>query len=144
VVDAVRIPPSPSWPPSVTPRSRASCNGAGRRETYDAWRWDTSILSADDVRRLPARPAAINVKPARVGGLEALLELYETCADHDIPVYGGGQHELGPGRAQIQLLAALFHADAPNDVAPTGYNDADPSPDLPLSPLTVESRPGFG
>ena len=30
----------------------------------------------------------------------------------------------GPGRRQIQLLASLFHPDAPNDVALAGYNDA--------------------
>jgi hypothetical protein len=29
--------------------------------------------------------------------------------------------ELGVGRGQIGLLAALFHADAPNDVAPSAY-----------------------
>jgi hypothetical protein len=34
--------------------------------------------------------------------------------------------ELGVGRGQFELLAALFHADAPNDVAPTGYNEDDP------------------
>ena len=32
--------------------------------------------------------------------------------------YGGGQYELGVGRGQIQCLAALFHPDAPNDIAP--------------------------
>jgi hypothetical protein len=30
----------------------------------------------------------------------------------------------------------LFHADAPNDVAPSDYNKDDPSDDLPASPLT--------
>jgi hypothetical protein len=30
----------------------------------------------------------------------------------------------------------LFHADAPNDVAPSGYNEEDPPGDLPASPLT--------
>ncbi len=33
-------------------------------------------------------------------------------------MYGGGMGELGVGRGQIELLAALFHPDAPNDVAP--------------------------
>jgi hypothetical protein len=40
------------------------------------------------------------------------------------------------GHGQIQLFAALFHADAPNDVAPSGYNEEDPPGDLPASPLT--------
>ncbi len=30
-------------------------------------------------------------------------------------MYGGGIRELGVGREQIELLALLFHADAPND-----------------------------
>ena len=43
--------------------------------------------------------------------------------------------ELGVGRGQIELLAALFHADAPNDVAPSAYNEDDPADELPASPL---------
>jgi hypothetical protein len=39
------------------------------------------------------------------------------------------------GRGQIELLAALFHADAPNDVAPSAYNEDDPPGGLPTSPL---------
>src|SRR5215207_3802403 len=42
---------------------------------------------------------------------------------------------LGVGRGQIELLAALFHADAPNDVAPSAYNEDDPPDGLPASPL---------
>ena len=58
--------------------------------------------------------------------------------------YGGGQFELGPGRGQIQYLASLFHADAPNDVAPSGYNAREPSDGLPLSPLAPAAEPtGF-
>jgi len=49
-----------------------------------------------------------------------------------------------PGRAQIQLLASLFHPDALNDVAPSGYNEPAPPADLPRSPLNVAERPGFG
>jgi hypothetical protein len=43
--------------------------------------------------------------------------------------------ELGVGRGQIELLAALFHADGPNDVAPSAYNEDDPESALPASPL---------
>ncbi len=38
-------------------------------------------------------------------------------------MYGGGMGELGVGRGQIELLAAMFHPDAPNDVAPSAYNE---------------------
>ena len=52
--------------------------------------------------------------------------------------------ELGPGRGQIQSLASLFHPDAPNDVAPREYNDPEPRPGLPGSPIAASPDPsGF-
>lgn len=105
--------------------------------------WDIGVHSLEAVLRLGERPAAVNVKPARLGDVATLFELYEGCASEGIALYGGGQHELGPGRPQIQILAALFHPDAPNDVAPSAYNDAEPPSDLPASPLAVTSGPGF-
>lgn len=117
-------------PPALADRVRAS--------------WDVGIRSASDLARLESRPAAVNVKPARLGSVRVLFDLYAFCALEGIAVYGGGQHELGPGRAQVQLLAALFHPDAPNDVAPVGYNDIVPPAGLARSPLRVPERPGFG
>jgi hypothetical protein len=77
----------------------------------------------------------VNVKPSRIGSLRALFEVYARCARERRPMYGGGMGELGVGRGQIELLAALFHADAPNDVAPSAYNEDDPTGGLPASPL---------
>jgi len=105
--------------------------------------WDVRVRSADDLDRLPA-PAAINVKPARVGSIAGVLALLDACAARGIATYGGGQFELGPGRGQAQLLASLFYPDAPNDLAPAPYNDASPSGPLPPSPLVVVPRLGFG
>jgi hypothetical protein len=50
--------------------------------------------------------------------------------------------ELGVGRGQIELLAALFHPDAPNDVAPSAYNEDDPPGELPASPAGTAPRRG--
>ena len=98
------------------------------------------LRRADPKRRGHRRDAAsarvVNVKPSRIGSLRALFEVYARCAREQRPMYGGGMGELGVGRGQIQLLAALFHADAPNDVAPSAYNEEDPTGDLPGSPLT--------
>jgi hypothetical protein len=48
------------------------------------------------------------------------------------------------GRGQIELLAAIFHPDAPNDVAPSAYNEDDPAGELPGSPLDPSPAPsGF-
>ena len=75
------------------------------------------------------RQAVADRQPAR------LFEVYARCARERRPMYGGGMGELGVGRGQIELLAALFHADAPNDVAPSAYNEDDPDGGLPASPL---------
>lgn len=97
--------------------------------------WDAPIHSVDDVRALDHAPRTLNVKPSRFGSWRELCAFYDFCAERDIALYGGGQSELGPGRGQIQLLAALMHPGAPNDVAPAGHDwDAFPT-GLPTSPL---------
>ena len=105
--------------------------------------WDAPIHSWADVEALPFAPKCLNCKPSRFGALERLLEFYERCEQEGIALYGGGQFELGVGRGQIQVLASLFHADAPNDVAPGGYNAPEPQPNLEQSPLEPNLEP-FG
>jgi hypothetical protein len=106
--------------------------------------WDGNIHSVADIEALPWPPRTVNVKPSRFGSVERLFAAYDYCEERGIGAYGGGQFELGPGRGQIQYLAALFHPETPNDVAPGGFNAPDPAPGLPSSPLVVEPRPtGF-
>jgi hypothetical protein len=105
--------------------------------------WDAPIHSVEDIAGLEYRPKVINIKPSRMGGVESTFDAYDYCQENGIGAYGGGQWELGVGREQIQYLAALFHPDTPNDVAPVGYNDAVPEPGLPTSPMKVPSI-GFG
>lgn len=106
--------------------------------------WDANIHSIADIESLPYPPRMVNVKPSRLGGLRNLLDAYDYCAERGIGNYGGGQFELGVGRGQNQYLASLFHADAPNDVAPTGFNLPRPPPGLPSSPLAPAPAPlGF-
>jgi L-alanine-DL-glutamate epimerase-like enolase superfamily enzyme len=86
----------------------------------------------------------INVKPSRIGGLRPLLEIYEWCATEGVAMYGGGMGEVGIGRGQVELLAALFHPDTPNDVAPSAFNAVEPVDGLPGSPLVLDGLvPGF-
>jgi hypothetical protein len=107
--------------------------------------WDAPIHSIEDIEALPYPPRSVNIKPSRLGGLRNLLDAYDYCAARDIANYGGGQFELGVGREQIQYLASLFHADAPNDVAPTGFNLPQTPAGLPSSPLApTPSASGFG
>jgi hypothetical protein len=106
--------------------------------------WDAPIHSVEDIESVPWPPRTINIKPSRFGSVRRLFDAYDYCAEHGITPYGGGQWELGPGRGHIQYLASLFHPDAPNDVAPGGYNASAPQPGLPESPLAPTSSPtGF-
>jgi hypothetical protein len=106
--------------------------------------WDAPIHSVADVVSLLFQPWTLNVKPSRFGPVRELFAFYDHCAEHGIGLYGGGQFELGPGRGQVQYLASLFHPDAPNDVAPSGYNAIEPADGLPVSPLEPSPAPiGF-
>jgi L-alanine-DL-glutamate epimerase-like enolase superfamily enzyme len=102
---------------------------------HDRITWDAPIHSVADIEALPFPPRTINIKPSRFGSIEALFETYDYLEERAIGAYGGGQFELGIGRFQNQYLASLFHPGAPNDVAPTPYNENELRPGLPESPL---------
>jgi L-alanine-DL-glutamate epimerase-like enolase superfamily enzyme len=116
--------------PALTPETDAVL------EPYrDRFSWDAPIHSIEDIEALPYPPRMVNIKPSRLGGLRNLLDAYDYCARRGIGNYGGGQFELGVGRGQNQYLASMFHPDAPNDVAPGGFNLPSPPDGLPSSPL---------
>ena len=120
--------------PALTPETEAVLDPHSDRVT-----WDAVIHSVADIEALRWPPRTVNVKPSRFGSVERLFAAYDYCEAKGIGAYGGGQFELGVGRDQIQLLAALFHPETPNDVAPRGFN-RDPAPGLPVSPLAVTPR----
>jgi hypothetical protein len=98
--------------------------------------FDAPLHTVADLDALPAR--TLNNKPCRVGSLRDLFDLYAASAERGLATYGGGMGELGVARGQIQLLAALFHPDGPNDIAPPGFNTLDPAAGLPTSPLAPQ------
>jgi hypothetical protein len=120
--------------PALTPETEAVLEPHRDRVT-----WDAVIHSVADIQALRWPPRTVNVKPSRFASVERLFAAYDYCTGQGIGAYGGGQWELGPGRGQIQLLAALFHPDTPNDVAPRDFN-LEPRPGLPSSPLVVTPR----
>jgi hypothetical protein len=125
--------------PALTPETDLVL--AAHRERFS---WDAPIHSIEDIVSLPYPPRMVNIKPSRLGGVRSLLDAYDFCAERGIGTYGGGQFELGVGRGQNQYLASLFHPQAPNDVAPTGFNLPDLAPGLPSSPLAPAPSPaGF-
>jgi L-alanine-DL-glutamate epimerase-like enolase superfamily enzyme len=79
--------------------------------------WDASVTSAGALDALPT-PAAVNLKPARMGGVLEALACATRCREAGVAVYVGGMFEVGAGRRQLRALAALLCPNAPNDVAP--------------------------
>jgi L-alanine-DL-glutamate epimerase-like enolase superfamily enzyme len=110
----------------------------------DRLSFDAPVHSLADLDALAVAPRWLNVKPSRFGTVERLLQCIEACEARGISMYGGGQFELGKGRAQIQALASVFYADAANDVAPGEYNVGEPRAGLPRSPLPAFTDVGFG
>jgi hypothetical protein len=121
--------------PDVTDETRPILEPVRDRLT-----WDAPIHSIADIESRPWPPRMVNIKPSRIGGLRDLCDTYDYCAERDIGAYGGGQWELSVGRGHIQLLAALFHPETPNDVAPGGYNAHEPPSGLPTSPMPIAAR----
>jgi L-alanine-DL-glutamate epimerase-like enolase superfamily enzyme len=121
---------------ALTDETREALRGAEERLS-----WDAPIHSRADIERFD--PRWVNIKPSRFGTLERLLEAIDHCSATGITMYGGGQSELGVGRRHIQVLASLFYAQAANDVAPKEYNEGDPRPGLPQSPLPPPEAVGF-
>jgi L-alanine-DL-glutamate epimerase-like enolase superfamily enzyme len=101
--------------------------------------YDAPIHEVADIGATAHRARTVNVKPSRVGSLASLFAIYDHCERHGVRMYAGGMGELGVGRGQAQLLASLFHADAPNDIAPSAYNAPSLAPALRTSPLEPPS-----
>lgn len=97
--------------------------------------FDAPLASRAWLENLPVLPRTLNIKPSRFGGVRETLRTLAFAADKGLGLYVGGQFELGPGREWLQRLARLACPDAPNDCAPTVYNERELPASLPTSPL---------
>ena len=82
---------------------------------------DESIGSLGDLRAATAIGAieALNLKPARVGGLRAAAHLAQFAATVGLPTLCGGMLETGIGRAAALAVAALAACALPTDLGPS-------------------------
>lgn len=82
---------------------------------------DESIGSPADAERALELGACrvINLKPARVGGFDAALEIHERCVERVVPLWCGGMLESGVGRAHNVALATLPGFTLPGDLSPS-------------------------
>jgi L-alanine-DL-glutamate epimerase-like enolase superfamily enzyme len=106
--------------------------------------FDALVTCAADLTHLPVPPAAINIKPARMGGVLEALRCAAACDVARVPIYLGGMFEIGVGRRQLWALAALLAPGGPNDVAPIVMGTGSAFAALPSVLQAPASSPGFG
>ena len=80
---------------------------------------DESIHSADDARKALDLGACrvINIKVSRLGGLLEAKRVHDLCHARGVPVWCGGMHEFGIGRAANVAIASLPGFTLPGDVS---------------------------
>ncbi len=80
---------------------------------------DESIHSADDARKALEIGACrtINIKVSRVGGLREAKRIHDLCYGQGVPVWCGGMHEFGIGRAANVAIASLPGFTLPGDIS---------------------------
>ena len=80
---------------------------------------DESIHSAADCRKALDLDAGriINIKVSRLGGLSEAKRTHDLCRARGIPVWCGGMHEFGVGRAANIAINSLPGFTLPGDVS---------------------------
>jgi O-succinylbenzoate synthase len=111
---------------------------------------DESIHSAEDARKALDLDSGriINIKVSRLGGLLEAKKVHDLCYERGIPVWCGGMHEFGIGRAVNVAIASLPGFTIPGDVC--GF-DKDYAADIVDPPIRAENgaipvsvSPGLG
>ena len=80
---------------------------------------DESIHSVDDARKAIDLGSCgiINIKVSRLGGLSEAKRVHDLCVQRNIPVWCGGMHEFGIGRAANVAICSLEGFTIPGDVS---------------------------
>ena len=80
---------------------------------------DESIHSVHDARKALDLGSCriINIKVSRLGGLSEARRVHDLCVSRDVPVWCGGMHEFGVGRAANVAICSLPGFTLPGDVS---------------------------
>lgn len=112
---------------------------------------DETVTSVAVLRSALALRACsvVNVKVSRLGGIGPAVAVHDACREAGIPVWCGGMHEFGVGRAANLAVAGLPGFTLPSDVSGSDkYYRADiVSPPIRARAGTVavpRDRPGIG
>ncbi len=112
---------------------------------------DESIHSAEDARKALDLESCriINIKVSRLGGLGEARRVHDLCLAREIPVWCGGMHEFGVGRAANVAICSLPGFTLPGDVAGSdkAYRQDIVDPPIRAHSGTIDvpwDRPGLG
>lgn len=111
---------------------------------------DESIHSADDARKALDLGACrvINIKVSRVGGLLEAKRIHDLCLARGVPVWCGGMHEFGIGRAANVAIASLPGFSLPGDISGSDKYYREDLVDPPIvamrGDVAVPRTPGLG
>ena len=90
----------------------------------------------------------INIKVSRVGGLDEAKRIHDLCEARNIPVWCGGMHEYGIGRAANVAISTLPGFTLPGDVSGSDKYYAEDIVDPPIlaiaGAIAAPSTPGLG
>ncbi|MDI6097098.1 o-succinylbenzoate synthase [Actinoplanes sp. NEAU-A12] len=80
---------------------------------------DESIEEVDDLVTAVRLGAGriLNIKVSRMGGLTPAIRAHDLAREHGLPVWCGGMHEFGIGRAANVALSSLPGFSLPSDVS---------------------------
>jgi O-succinylbenzoate synthase len=111
---------------------------------------DESIHSAEDARKALDLDACrvINIKVSRLGGLCEAKRVHDLCLARGVPVWCGGMHEFGIGRAANVAIASLPGFTLAGDVSGSDKYYASDIVDPPIlahdGAIKVFDGPGLG
>jgi O-succinylbenzoate synthase len=112
---------------------------------------DESIHSAEDARKALDLGSCriINIKVSRLGGLSEARRVHDLCLGRGVPVWCGGMHEFGIGRAANVAICALPGFTLPGDVSGSDkyYRQDIVDPPIVAEAGTIQvpwDRPGLG
>src|SRR5262249_50930073 len=111
---------------------------------------DESIHSAANARKAIELGACrvINVKVSRLGGILEARRVHGPCLARGVPLWGGGMHEFGVGRAANVAVAALPGFTLPGDVSGSDKYYAEDIFEPPIlahaGAICVFNSPGLG
>jgi O-succinylbenzoate synthase len=111
---------------------------------------DESLHHLDHLRHALDLQACrvVNIKVGRVGGLLAAVAMHDACRARGVPVWCGGMHESGIGRAVNVALAGLPGFSLPGDVSGSDKYYDDDLVDPPIlakrGSIAVSTATGLG